>query len=173
MSGAESGSTRRSVRRFASVAVAALVSASGACWGVPPAEGAVLERTRIPRAAGYEVPDPLPYPGPDGAGEGEVAPAEAAPPEPVPTVETSRWDVLAECESHGEWDYNEHSGWGSGLYDGGLQFDPNTWTAHGGGEFAPTADRATREQQIAIAERVLASSGWGAWPACTRELGWR
>lgn len=85
----------------------------------------------------------------------------------------NRWDVLAECESHGEWDYNEHSGWGSGIYDGGLQFDPNTWLTFGGSEFAPTADQATREQQIAIAERVLAAQGWRAWPACSRKLGWR
>ena len=42
----------------------------------------------------------------------------------------------------------------------------STWTGHGGAEFAPTADQATREQQIAVAERVLASQGAGAWPSC-------
>jgi hypothetical protein len=77
------------------------------------------------------------------------------------------WDRLAQCESSGNWSSTV------GHYDGGLQFDPATWTAYGGGAYAPTADRATREQQIAIAQRVLASQGWGAWPACSRKLGLR
>lgn len=94
------------------------------------------------------------------------------PPKPKP-AKVTRWDLLAECESNGEWDYSETSGWGSGLYDGGLQFDPTTWIEFGGDQFAPTADRATREEQIEVAERVLDVQGWVAWPACTKELGWR
>jgi hypothetical protein len=35
------------------------------------------------------------------------------------------------------------------------------------------AYQASREQQIVVAERVRASQGWGAWPACTRKLGLR
>lgn len=92
---------------------------------------------------------------------------------PAPYVVPEPWASLAECESHGEWDYSEASGWGSGLYDGGLQFDPGTWTAFGGGEYAPTADRATPQQQVEIAERVLAAQGWKAWPACSLALGLR
>src|SRR6185312_1406907 len=46
------------------------------------------------------------------------------------------------------------------------QFSPGTWRSHGGGEFAPVANMASREQQIAVAERVLASQGRGAWPVC-------
>lgn len=76
------------------------------------------------------------------------------------------WDRLAECESSGTWDINT----GNGFY-GGLQFNPQTWQANGGGEFAATADQASREQQIVVAERVLASQGWGAWPACSASLG--
>jgi Transglycosylase-like domain len=76
------------------------------------------------------------------------------------------WDDLAHCESGGDWAINTGNG-----YYGGLQFSSATWLGHGGAEFAPRADLAAREQQIAVAERVLASQGWGAWPACSRRLG--
>lgn len=76
------------------------------------------------------------------------------------------WDRLAQCESGGNWAINTGNG-----YQGGLQFSPGTWGSHGGTEYAPTADQASREQQIAIAEHVLASQGWGAWPACSSSLG--
>ncbi|MFD5869119.1 transglycosylase family protein [Corynebacterium sp. NPDC060344] len=78
----------------------------------------------------------------------------------------STWDALAQCESGGDW----HIDTGNG-YSGGLQFHPQTWTGHGGGQYAPTAGQATREQQIAVAEKVRASQGWGAWPACSASLG--
>lgn len=83
------------------------------------------------------------------------------------------WDRLAQCESHGQWNYGPHSGWGSGIYHGGLQFHPNTWNAYGGQQYALYAYQASREQQIAVAERVLASQGWVAWPSCSRKLGLR
>ena len=78
----------------------------------------------------------------------------------------SDWDKLAQCESGGNWAINTGNG-----YHGGLQFSAQTWQAFGGGEFAPTANLATREQQIAVAERTLAQQGWGAWPACSASLG--
>lgn len=80
----------------------------------------------------------------------------------------SVWDAIAQCESGGNWAINTGNG-----YYGGLQFAASTWTGHGGGQYAPTADQATREQQIAIAQKVQASQGWGAWPACTARLGIR
>ncbi|MGY2084815.1 LysM peptidoglycan-binding domain-containing protein [Blastococcus sp. SYSU DS0539] len=76
------------------------------------------------------------------------------------------WDRLAQCESSGDWAINTGNG-----YYGGLQFFPSTWAGFGGTEFAPRADLATREQQIAIAEKTLAVQGWGAWPACSAKLG--
>lgn len=71
------------------------------------------------------------------------------------------WDQVARCESGGNWAINTGNG-----YHGGLQFSPGTWSGNGGGEFAPAAYLATREEQIAVAERVLASQGKGAWPSC-------
>ena len=77
----------------------------------------------------------------------------------------SEWDQVARCESSGNWAINTGNG-----YQGGLQFSPSTWSGHGGGQFAPAANMATREQQIAIAEKVLATQGRGAWPVCGRGL---
>lgn len=78
----------------------------------------------------------------------------------------SDWDRLAQCEAGGNWGINTGNG-----YHGGLQFSPRTWSGHGGGEFASTANQASREQQIVVAERVLESQGWGAWPSCSSRLG--
>ncbi len=77
----------------------------------------------------------------------------------------SEWDRVASCESGGNWGINTGNG-----YHGGLQFSQGTWAAHGGGEYATSANQATRDQQIAVAERVLASQGRGAWPVCGRGL---
>jgi len=77
----------------------------------------------------------------------------------------AEWDQVASCESSGNWAINTGNG-----YQGGLQFSPGTWSGHGGGQFAPAANMATREQQIAIAEKVLATQGKGAWPVCGRGL---
>jgi nucleoid-associated protein YgaU len=72
----------------------------------------------------------------------------------------STWDSVAQCESSGNWSINTGNG-----YYGGLQFSQSTWNAYGGQEYAARADLATKEQQIAIAEKTLAGQGWGAW-AC-------
>ncbi|MCC3268801.1 transglycosylase family protein [Arthrobacter gengyunqii] len=82
---------------------------------------------------------------------------------PSQAADTSTWDALAQCESGGNWGINTGNG-----FSGGLQFLPSTWAAYGG-----TGDpaSASREQQIAVAERVLAGQGWGAWPACSAKLG--
>jgi len=92
-----------------------------------------------------------------GSAVGMAAQAQAAP--------DSEWDQVARCESSGNWAINTGNG-----YQGGLQFSPSTWSGHGGGQFAPAANMATREQQIAIAEKVLATQGRGAWPVCGRGL---
>jgi hypothetical protein len=77
----------------------------------------------------------------------------------------NEWDVVAACESSGNWAINTGNG-----YQGGLQFAPSTWLGFGGGEFASAAHLATRDEQIAVAEKVLAGQGKGAWPVCGRGL---
>ncbi|MGH3718904.1 MAG: transglycosylase family protein [Pseudonocardiaceae bacterium] len=77
------------------------------------------------------------------------------------------WDQLARCESGGNWAANSGNG-----YYGGLQFDKATWSANGGGQFAPYPHQASREQQIAVAQRVHNARGnYRAWPACSARLG--
>lgn len=73
------------------------------------------------------------------------------------------WDALASCESGGNWSANTGNG-----YSGGLQFSQSTWEAYGG---SGSASSASREHQIAVAERVQAGQGWGAWPSCSAKLG--
>jgi hypothetical protein len=85
------------------------------------------------------------------------APAQAA---------GSVWDVVAACESGGNWSINT----GNGFY-GGLQFTRSTWNAFGGTRYAPRANLASKAAQIATARRVLASQGPGAWPVCSRRAG--
>lgn len=97
-----------------------------------------------------------------------------APPRQAPNYDAgdgSRWDQLAQCESGGNWATNTGNGFG-----GGLQFmhqrSYSTWLSFGGGDYAAHPWDASREQQINIAEKVLASSGWRAWPGCSRKFGW-
>ena len=73
------------------------------------------------------------------------------------------WDQLAECESGGDWSTNTGNG-----YQGGLQFSPSTWSAYGG---SGSAHNASRSEQIAVAEKVLAAQGWNAWPSCSKKVG--
>lgn len=76
------------------------------------------------------------------------------------------WDQVAQCESSGNW----HANTGNGFY-GGLQFTQSTWQAYGGGKYAPRADEASQAQQKAVASRVLAGQGRGAWPVCNSRAG--
>ncbi|MFE7619308.1 peptidoglycan DD-metalloendopeptidase family protein [Streptomyces sp. NPDC057496] len=76
------------------------------------------------------------------------------------------WEKVAACESTGNWHINSGNG-----YFGGLQFTRSTWAAYGGTLYAPRADLATKDQQIAIAEKVLEGQGPGAWPGCSTKAG--
>src|SRR6476661_1430930 len=94
-----------------------------------------------------------------GATVGVVAGATAlALAGPAAAAPNSTWDAVAQCESSGNWAINTGNG-----YYGGLQFSQSTWNAYGGQQYASRADQATREQQIAVAEKTLAGQGWGAW----------
>lgn len=76
------------------------------------------------------------------------------------------WDRVAVCESGGNWSINTGNG-----YYGGLQFSDRTWDAFGGERYASTANRASKAQQITVAQKVLASQGPGAWPTCGARAG--
>jgi LysM repeat protein len=78
---------------------------------------------------------------------------------------TSAWDALAQCESGGNWAINTGNG-----YYGGLQFNLTTWRAYGG---TGTPNTASKAEQIAVAEKVLAAQGWNAWPSCSKKAGVR
>jgi hypothetical protein len=112
----------------------------------------------------------------DEGDEGDDAPAER-----------NRWDRLAECES-GEWvnggeSFIEGSArWDYGIdfvhegyeqFQGGLNFHPGTWDAFRDPDMPDHAGNATREQEIVVAERVLAEQGWQAWPRCSKMVGLR
>lgn len=75
----------------------------------------------------------------------------------------TNWDAIAQCESGGNW----HTSTGNGYY-GGLQFSQGTWKAYGG---SGSAAHASREEQIAVAEKVLHGQGIGAWPVCGKHSG--
>jgi hypothetical protein len=107
-----------------------------------------------------------PIPAPSAGDEQVVRELDAAATRPSTLTSASIWDALASCESSGNWGANTGNG-----FVGGLQFLPQTWSSHGGTLFAASAHLATREQQIAIAQRVLDTQGWRAWPACSARLG--
>lgn len=109
---------------------------------------------------------PTPHTAARGAVVGAIAVALPLALSPAAAAEPGVWDRVAKCESGGNWQINTGNG-----YYGGLQFLPATWRGFGGGQFAPNAHQASREEQIKVAQRVLASQGPGAWPVCSRKAG--
>ncbi|MGW0904700.1 transglycosylase family protein [Streptomyces sp. NPDC002853] len=81
-------------------------------------------------------------------------------------ADVDTWNKVAACESTNNWSINTGNG-----YYGGLQFKQSTWEAYGGTAYAPRADRATKHQQIAVAEKVLKAQGPQAWPVCSERAG--
>ncbi|SRR5688500_18551639 len=95
-----------------------------------------------------------------------LSPALVASPAEAASLRT--WQRLAQCESGQRWHINTGNG-----YYGGLQFSGRTWRGFGGRKFAFNAHRASRDEQIRIAEKVRRVQGWGAWPTCSRKIGLR
>lgn len=139
-----------------------------------------VTRHTVPSFVGPEqppaYPDLTPEPGDPGTygeeaiGYPEVVAAAVEAPRAAaaPSAATgSVWDRLAVCEAGGNWASTV------GLYEGGLQFHPDTWDAYKPAGYPEAAYQASRDQQILVAERVLAQQGWAAWPACSRKLGLR
>jgi nucleoid-associated protein YgaU len=81
-------------------------------------------------------------------------------------ADTQAWDRLASCESGGQWSLDSGNG-----YYGGLQLSQEMWEQYGGLDFAPSADQASRSQQISVAEKVLDDRGIAAWPSCSVKAG--
>ena len=81
-------------------------------------------------------------------------------------ADVDTWNKVAACESTSNWSINTGNG-----YYGGLQFTQSTWEAYGGTRYAPRADLASKDQQIAVAEKVLDGQGPGAWPVCSVQAG--
>ncbi len=129
----------------------------------PPAPEAPAPAPEAPPAP--PAPDAPPAPeAPAPAPEAPPAPANDAPaPEEAPAPKKAysvNWDAIAGCESGGNWAISTGNG-----YSGGLQFTSSTWHANGG---SGSANGASREEQIRVAENVLHSQGIGAWPVCGR-----
>ena len=110
-------------------------------------------------------PSPSSSPAPDDSGEtdsdsgsGDEASGDEGSGGDLNTANSAMWDRIAECEATGNWSMDSGNG-----YYGGLQFDERTWLGAGGGDFAPRADQATREEQITVANRVKADRGLSPW----------
>jgi LysM repeat protein len=106
---------------------------------------------------------PAPPPAPAAVSIPQASPPAAAPVSTAAPASSggANWSAIAACESGGNWSAST----GNGFY-GGLQFTEQTWLGYGGGQYASSANQATKAQQIAVAERVLAGQGIGAWPTC-------
>lgn len=76
-------------------------------------------------------------------------------------ADSSTWDKVAICETGGLWSADP----GNNFY-GGLAITQDTWDTYGGQAYAPRPDQATRTDQIAVAEKMLADLGPNAWPGC-------
>jgi hypothetical protein len=109
----------------------------------------------------------------------EAAVQAVAAPAPPPTTTTTRppapangdpddpatWDKLAQCESGGNWSMNSGNG-----YYGGLQFSLASWQEVGGTGYP---HQHTKAEQIKRGKLLQARYGWGQWPYCSRQLGYR
>lgn len=125
------------------------------------------DKIRIPDASETIAVRPMPAPTPKPvASKPRASASKPIAGTPVDVADGSVWDRLARCESGGNWAINTGNG-----YYGGLQFNAGTWLSNGGGQYAPYAHLATREQQIDIASRLHAARGFKPWPSCARKLG--
>lgn len=138
-------------------------------WIDAAAEAAYVQDAEAWQAAPRpepETPEPPSAPVPTEPPAPALTQPPAPAPAPVPASSGSGvWDQLAQCESGGNWSINTGNG-----YYGGLQFSQSSWAAAGG---SGMPHQASREEQIRVAENLLAMQGWSAWPACSSQLGLR
>ncbi|MEO6500566.1 MAG: transglycosylase family protein [Jatrophihabitantaceae bacterium] len=135
--------------------------ASRVLVGTKVVKAPVDQVTRIGAKPKPVTPPPTPTPPPVVTQPAPRSPA----PSPPPSSSGLNWDAVAACEAGGNWHINTGNG-----YYGGLQFDSGTWLSNGGGAYAPRADLATREQQIAVATNLYNARGASPWPVCGQRL---
>lgn len=72
----------------------------------------------------------------------------------APTIDY--WDKVAVCETNSDWKNGGTWAGGLGIYTKGRfgTSSMGTWEFYGGEEFAPTPDKATKEEQITVANRI-------------------
>src|SRR5215217_2316137 len=121
-------------------------------------------------SAGVAVVQFGPLINPPSASPGEIIPVVPTPTSTAPRVAISsnvlvNLNAIAECESGGDWAINSGNG-----YYGGLQFSQATWVSLGGLKLGLRADLATKDEQLQIAAKLQAQSGYGSWPACSAKL---
>jgi hypothetical protein len=127
---------------------------------LPPAPADLPPAPDAPPPPAPFAPPPAPDAPPPPAAPADDAPAPEEAPAPVKRAYSVNWDAIAACESGGNWGISTGNG-----YSGGLQFTSSTWRANGG---SGSANGASRDEQIRVAENVLHSQGIGAWPVCGR-----
>ncbi|WOP17387.1 resuscitation-promoting factor [Raineyella sp. LH-20] len=128
-------------------------------------DGLKVTITRAPKPVVVVAPKPTATPKPTTSTRSTTTTKSTTTTSTSSSAPAGVWDKIAQCESGGNWSINTGNG-----YYGGLQFNLSTWRAYGGTGLPSDASKA---QQIAIAQKVQAAQGWGAWPACTSKLGLR
>ncbi|MCU4183406.1 transglycosylase family protein [Acidiferrimicrobium sp. IK] len=151
----------------AAAAAAARAAAPPRSQGGPVGNGLVAVVTAIvqapapaPAVAAPAAPA-APAPAPAVAAPVQAPAAPAAPAATPPSGGV--WLQLRECESGDN--YQENTGNG---FFGAYQFSPSTWSGLG---FPGRPDLEPPAMQDQAAVKLQASSGWGAWPACSAALG--
>lgn len=73
----------------------------------------------------------------------------------------SFWEELAQCETAQNWQNGGRYAGGLGIMTSGKfgSSSMGTWERYGGEEFAPSPDKATKEEQITVANRISVE-GW-------------
>lgn len=103
---------------------------------------------------------------PGGAG---AVPASFGTPAGGGSAGGPNWEAIAGAESGGNWQITTGEGTPDNPVSGGLQIGDKTWADFGGTAYGvPRAFMATKEQQIAIAQKILAGQGPTAWPTTYR-----
>ncbi len=152
----EAPSTTSPPTTVAPVPTAAEIAAAAPSTTSPPATSTTVAPPPPPPAPEPEPepePEPAPEPEPVAASSGYAARTD---------IPDSYWDRMAQCETSGNWGHYPGARW-----SGGLGIYTPGWIQFGGGEFAPSAGEATREQQIVVANRI-AAVGLGGWGCLSR-----